>query len=253
MFYNTNYDNYDFELGENVCYDDDTFFNTLFKLMTIIFGSISITCFIVSNYLYGSYRYYKNNTSESESDTDEQEYNEIPVVPYEKLYPLRKDIEHIGNPSKNTYITEYTPNGLVFMQYNVDEEGFYYWSNHTIQFKYLETVARKYVNMMQCKDYYISREVDETEDNMDNLNENSEQGEKQEDNMKSDNSPFATLKNYYNNTSEKKQYNSCKFIKRGSINDLNLIHITTTNSKEKNIDFASFKKLFMEKDEVKDN
>ena len=257
----------------------DPFFISILVLLSIFFGSIFIATLIISNYLYqknNKYIDYLTNITDSDtiaSDTDasvDSSDSETEPEPekYENKYPIKTGIKHISNPSHNTYITENTPNGLVFMQYNVDEEGFYYWANHNIQFKYLETVARKYVNMMQCCDYYVSREDKlTTVENIENIKIVVEDVTMDNDNVNNTitdivtepephvNSPFATLKNYSKNNSKNiskndiKQYNACKFIKRGSINDLNLIHITTSNTtREKNIDFASFKALFMEKD-----
>jgi len=57
--------------------------------------------------------------------------------------------------SKNMgVVEETTPEGVVRMKF---EDGvFKYWSNRAIQYKYLETVARKYVMVYDCKDNYIN-------------------------------------------------------------------------------------------------
>ena len=57
----------------------------------------------------------------------------------------------------NNYTMETTPDGLVIMRYNKKDEGFEYWADNTIAYKYLETVARKYVTMFHCGELYINR------------------------------------------------------------------------------------------------
>lgn len=282
--YCNTFDKYLFE------YPNDSMYNNiseLFIFMSVMFGSVVISCFIVSQYIYHSYnkhgklRYSSySGSSSSSSDNDDVETDEQveTKTPFEDLYPVNHNVEHINTePSKYTYITEYTPNGLVFMQYNKDEEGFYYWSNHSIQFKYLETVARKYVNFLHCKDYYIERnpgknelerdekkndegeetekKVNTTSDVQDELSETT--GTDEESKTEQEPSPFASLKKYNNysmvtdkNTTTnyvKTKHNACKFIKKGRIDDLNLLHINGGEqiNKHKNIDFASFKTLFM--------
>lgn len=86
-------------------------------------------------------------------------------VPYEKKYKLKKrdtsmDSDEFEDiiPSENTFIQEVTPDGMVFMNYNNDEEGFTYWSDNNIRFSYLETVARRFVNCFGCSHLYIERE-----------------------------------------------------------------------------------------------
>lgn len=301
---------YEFTNDDNYKNNTNIFFHELFIFMSVMFGSVVISCFIVSQYIYHSYnrhgklRYSPySGSSSSSSDNDDVETDEQveTKTPFEDLYPVNHNVEHINTePSKYTYITEYTPNGLVFMQYNKDEEGFYYWSNHSIQFKYLETVARKYVNFLHCKDYYIERnpgkhglEREEKETGTGQKTEGHTDNQRQQHDIPCDTqyeldglsespetvhnndgesrtelahepepSPFANLKGYNNNTTYssggkdnnpgltvdiRTKHTSCKFIKKGRIDDLNLLHINEEepNNKHKSIDFTSFKTLFM--------
>ena len=78
-------------------------------------------------------------------------------VKYEDKYPL-KDIKEDINVDKksiktNRYVNENTPDGCVFLRWNSEKEGFEYWSNTNINYSYLETVARKYVKIFDCKSY----------------------------------------------------------------------------------------------------
>tara|TARA_B100000029_G_scaffold258267_1_gene254954 strand:- start:207 stop:764 length:558 start_codon:yes stop_codon:yes gene_type:complete len=74
-----------------------------------------------------------------------------------------KDHENLEDMMQNV-IMEHTPEGPVFMRYNHKQESFNYWSNNTIKYKHLDTVARKYVIMYQCKNAYIPKEEEEEKD-----------------------------------------------------------------------------------------
>jgi hypothetical protein len=58
----------------------------------------------------------------------------------------------------NNYIMEYTPLGNVYMRYNNDKKSFEYFSNNTIPYRFLESVARKYVMTFWCKPLFIDIE-----------------------------------------------------------------------------------------------
>ena len=47
------------------------------------------------------------------------------------------------------------------MRYDKDNKGFDYWcNNNQIEYKYLETVARKFIKIFNCKHLYFDREKD---------------------------------------------------------------------------------------------
>ena len=84
-------------------------------------------------------------------------------------------------------VLECTPNGNVFMKYNLDNEGFDYWSDYKeIPFQHLETVARKYVNIFNCADLYLCEESDEESDNSSEYSEESEEESDEESDQESD-------------------------------------------------------------------
>lgn len=60
--------------------------------------------------------------------------------------------------TNNRFIMEMTPVGNVIMQYNLTKELFVYYSDNMVPFRYLETVARKYVCTFDCKELYIMRQ-----------------------------------------------------------------------------------------------
>lgn len=126
-------------------------------------------------------------------------------VPYEERYPV-KDVSGNSVTSKNNIVIDLTPEGNVAMQYNSDTEAFEYWSDKTINYKYLETVSRKYVNSFGCGSLYIDRmgllkeKVNKIKEEIqENLKKQEEENEKQdveEDSKKDNNDVFANLKNY---------------------------------------------------------
>jgi hypothetical protein len=57
---------------------------------------------------------------------------------------------------KNIFIEETTPSGLIFMNYDNDDHGFNYYTNTSISYKFLDTVARKYMVENDCKSLNIN-------------------------------------------------------------------------------------------------
>lgn len=59
---------------------------------------------------------------------------------------------------KNSYVLENTPVGNVVMFYNVDKEAFEYYSDHSVPYRFLDVVARKYVKVYNCRPLYVDME-----------------------------------------------------------------------------------------------
>ena len=59
---------------------------------------------------------------------------------------------------KKKYVIEHTPLGNVLMFYNHDKLAFEYYSDLTVPYRYLETVARKYVLTFNYRPLYIDME-----------------------------------------------------------------------------------------------
>jgi len=73
---------------------------------------------------------------------------------YTKLQPIcltTKEKENL----KNNFIMENTPLGNVIMYYNYEKNGFVYYSDNTIPYRFLETVGRKYIVTFRCRDATI--------------------------------------------------------------------------------------------------
>ena len=56
---------------------------------------------------------------------------------------------------KNCYVMEKTPLGNVLMIYNIERGSFSYYSDSNMPYRYLETVARKYVKMFNCRPIFV--------------------------------------------------------------------------------------------------
>jgi hypothetical protein len=77
------------------------------------------------------------------------------VVMYEDKYKDKFQLlESNLPPNTNNIIIEQTPVGNVIMFYN---SRFEFYADKTIPFRFLETVARKYVVTFQCKNIYVEQ------------------------------------------------------------------------------------------------
>ena len=75
---------------------------------------------------------------------------------YFKEYDQLKDDPEAPVPSATSHVRETTPQGDVVMTYDGERGMFCYYSDkRTVQFKYLESVARKYVIEHGCKRLHI--------------------------------------------------------------------------------------------------
>jgi hypothetical protein len=100
----------------------------------------------------------------------------------------------------NNYIMEYTPLGNVYMRYNNYKKSFEYFSNNTIPYRFLESVARKYVMTFWCKPLFVDIE-EELKIAEDKYNEEKIQMELKKENSSSNNPKniVAQFKNYNKN------------------------------------------------------
>ena len=234
----------------------------IINVVVTVATSLLLSCIFVSKYV------------KDYDDDDEEEEEEI--IPYESKYQLPISSAYNPNnnfiPDKQNFISENTPNGVVFMRYDKDNEGFDYWCNdNQIEYKYLETVARKFVNTFNCQHLYFDREKDikrqklelelkEITDNLTSKNEKIEVENNNKDENKDENKdddvfikakPIKNTKNTKNDIKNKNNdiipTNSNKFIKKGKIKELTE-HLLYPNGKiikeNKKFSFSDYKKLF---------
>ncbi len=107
-------------------------------------------CWVVAKFVYEPY--IKQLAKDDQNMEDEP-------IPFEYQYPLdnAENNKDSDRDYKNCIVLSNTPKGLVYMRFNEEDEGFEYWADNVIDYKYLETVARKYVTVFSCRDIYIDR------------------------------------------------------------------------------------------------
>jgi len=59
------------------------------------------------------------------------------------------------NKLAGCHVMEYTPQGNVLLTYDVSRCSFKYFSDNSIPYRYLETVARKFVKQFNCRPIYV--------------------------------------------------------------------------------------------------
>jgi len=105
-------------------------------------------CWVVAKFIHEPY-----------SRKTKLENNELEEVLFEKKFPIDEATDNNSDErdfDKNIVLLN-TPDGLVYMKFSKENEGFEYWADNAIRYKYLETVARKYVTVFSCKNLYIDR------------------------------------------------------------------------------------------------
>lgn len=151
--------------GQTIECEENDFFTNVLILFGVLQFSLLISMVLVSKFVYKPMLL----------DDKKIVYflqNEIMNEPYEYKYNLKNvthDIEHI-NP--NSYVCDMTPNGMVFMKYDKDEEGFLYWADKSIKFVYLDVVARKYAKFFMCRDFYMKNGVYDMDESSDSDDDN---------------------------------------------------------------------------------
>jgi hypothetical protein len=86
---------------------------------------------------------YKRQLVERQEQEQEQEIDEEK----EKEQEQEKEQPKVNN---TRLVMDFTPQGNVLMSYNTDKESFEYFSDRTIPYAFLLTVARKYVLCFDC-------------------------------------------------------------------------------------------------------
>jgi hypothetical protein len=85
---------------------------------------------------------------------DQNGINEEEIQLEARNYIIKKRLEKL----KNCYIFEKTPLGNVAMYYNCEREGFEFYSDNTIPYRFLEVIARKYVKTFDCRPIFVDME-----------------------------------------------------------------------------------------------
>jgi len=101
--------------------------------------------------------YNKTNADEENSNIDAELYD------FDKRKELFADPNNLPEKMwKSRILLENTPRGNVLMYYNPYTHSFYYHSDEQIiPYPILEQIAKKYVVMYRCKDFYIDNNMSE--------------------------------------------------------------------------------------------
>ena len=116
--------------------------------------TVVATTVVATTLMYKAYKAYRAYRARTRIKTQDQP----PAFEnkYFKEYDELVDDPNAPVPPLNNHVRETTPQGDVIMTYDADRAVFcYYCDKRTVQFKYLEPVARKYVIAHGCKRLYI--------------------------------------------------------------------------------------------------
>ena len=224
-------------------------------------GMINITLFFKALLIYFPIGFFLAVVFASQlkfdkaEDSDEEEEEE---VKFEDKYPI-DSIENTVNEDvkENNYVMGNTPDGNVIMSWNNYKESFQYWSDSSIKFDYLETIARKYVKSYYCKNIYICRkkELQKQREKIKEKDENEKM--KDEDKKDDENDVFAKLKTNLEKKYENKKkmlenmapMNGNKFSKIGKINEcpvfkkIEVKNRINIDKKKEELSFSAFKRF----------
>jgi hypothetical protein len=145
----------------------------------------------------------KNNITKLKTSKDDCDNIKQQATNLAYNYVISQKISSLAN----CFVVEYTPLGNVLMFYNKD--GFQYYSNNTIPYRYLEVVARKYVKTFKCVYLYVdmNKELESYSKKAQKEYEENEIKQKQEQTPNKKN-VFAKFKNYNLNKSSLQISNS---------------------------------------------
>ena len=272
---------YTLKVNENLVWDD------IITYYIYLFGYVGIsTSFIylilmINNFVdaYFEISYTDGVDDDDNDDKGESEGMETKEeeIPYEmKWFDVFNDTdgdesveeelteEFVNDLSLNT-VTETTPRGDVLMYYSSKLGSFVYHSRtKEIPYKYLETVARKYVIEYNCKKLYVDirkeyekglNKYKETKEKEEKAAKDAKDGVVDETKENKKKQIFANFKTYnrkgeIHNKQKDKIYilkeQANRYSYRGKIEEYSETKVESCLDKNgKDIDFASFKKMNM--------
>jgi len=179
--------------------------NFLFSKRT---AAAAVLATVLGYNAYKAYKAYKNKRIE-------RQQSQVQDPPFENKY--FQEYDELADdpdapvPAPHSHVRETTPQGDVIMAYDAERSLFcYYCDKRTVQFKYLEPLARKYVIAHGCKRLYIDfrKELMKAKDkaakadkDKDKDKEAKANKDKDKDKDKSTNSVFVQFKKYGSNSS----------------------------------------------------
>ncbi len=175
----------------------------------------------LSNMLDSLYLYNQDDKEKLEIEKKKEVYYEYKYMDkYNNLDIIELDEERLNN-LKNSFIYENTPLGNVMMSYDNNRKSFVYYADNNIPYRYLETIARKYVIMNNCKSIYKDfkdelsiqeKEKEKEREREELLKEEKEEleNEKNINNVPKKKNVFANFKKYNKESAKPSQNKSSK-------------------------------------------
>ena len=233
----------------NYCVENNMLF-PMFFLVSFIPFTILFSSWVVAKFVYLPHMKAVENEKDIEWPDEEEE-----KIPYEEKYTLsnKKDKKRELD-TENCSVCESTPDGLIFMKYNDDNEGFDWWGdNKQTSYKYLETVARKYITVFRCNWLYIDRaknikiQLEKEKEREEKAKMEAE--DKKDKEVDSDDDLFVKFKQNEKIKPKKKEQTAAivanKYKHCGKISDFKLLKkVKSKVNKNKKMDFSSWKTMF---------
>ena len=185
---------------------------SLQKSMNFLFSKRTAAAAVLATVLgYNAYKAYKAYKNKRIQQTQQSQAQDPPFEnKYFQEYDELADDPDAPVPAPHSHVRETTPQGDVIMTYDAERSLFcYYCDKRTVQFKYLEPLARKYVITHGCKRIYIDfrKELMKAKDKADNAAKDkadnaikAAKADKDKDKDKSTKSVFAQFKKYGSNS-----------------------------------------------------
>jgi hypothetical protein len=141
--------------------------------MNFLFSKRTAAAAVLATVLgYNAYKAYKVYKNKRIQQTQQSQAQDPPFEnKYFQEYDELADDPDAPVPAPHSHVRETTPQGDVIMTYDAERSLFcYYCDKRTVQFKYLEPLARKYVITHGCKRLYIDfrKELMKAKDKADN-------------------------------------------------------------------------------------
>jgi len=137
-------------------FDKNKIKNSLYSFIIVLNNIFSLHCNLnnTDNEKEDEKKDEKEDEKEDEKKKLEIKYEDKYKTKYQLLENIELSKEQL-NGLKNSIVMETTPLGNVIMFYDNNREGFTYYADNTIPYRFLETVARKYVVLHNCKNLFI--------------------------------------------------------------------------------------------------
>lgn len=234
-------------------------------IMGILSTGISFSL-ILNTFLYYNDRFSSEDEEEEKKD-EEEESDFFTKYNIKESNDFNKDKKSI----EESVVVENTPNGVVLMKYCFESDAFMYWSEfNRITYRELQTVARKFVSVFNCKQLYKITELDnedkkhesdgeeteteetETEETENETEEIAEESSEEKEEEEKPKSVFADLKANKKIAEAKKKskaldnetFQTNRYIRVGSFNDFKYnMNEKSKNNEEKEVSYSIFRAM----------